>query len=202
MSGPGAAVAILPSGTLESDSLAELIEAAGLSATPSSAPVSLLVVIEPRGGLLSLDDLPTDEVSPGVPVLLVVDTVDARTTVLAEALGAVAVVSSQLGTSDLLGAVRAAIAGGRLPSCTVAPPRDVFERLTERERQVIRLVAHGETDELIAEHLGIHVSTVRTHVQHALLKLEVNHRHAAAALSRTSRLASAWPAGPSRDGGR
>ena len=37
-------------------------------------------------------------------------------------------------------------------------------RLTERERQVLALLARGKTDQQIAEQLGIRLSTVRSHL--------------------------------------
>ena len=51
-----------------------------------------------------------------------------------------------------------------------------FEGLTERERDAARLVAAGETDAEIASHLHVALSTVKTHIQQARIKLGVRNR--------------------------
>jgi DNA-binding NarL/FixJ family response regulator len=56
-------------------------------------------------------------------------------------------------------------------------------QLTAREVEVLRLVAHGETDPSIAASLGISVKTVHTHVSHILDKLACTNRTAAAAVA-------------------
>jgi len=70
---------------------------------------------------------------------------------------------------------------------TAAP----VEPLTPREREVMRRVAAGMTDRLVAERLGLRVSTVRTHVEHARAKLGARTRaHAVARAIATGQLAS------------
>jgi DNA-binding CsgD family transcriptional regulator len=54
------------------------------------------------------------------------------------------------------------------------------ERLTDREREVALLAAHGSTSPEIAERLYISVRTVHTHLQRAYRKLGVNDREALA----------------------
>ncbi|MCB9686445.1 MAG: response regulator transcription factor [Alphaproteobacteria bacterium] len=53
--------------------------------------------------------------------------------------------------------------------------------LSERELEVLALVAHGETDPEAAAVLGLTVGTVRTHVENARRKLGVSTRSAAVA---------------------
>ncbi|RXZ40038.1 response regulator transcription factor, partial [Agromyces binzhouensis] len=53
--------------------------------------------------------------------------------------------------------------------------------LTEREREVLRLVARGETDAEIAAHLVLSVHTVHRHVANIRSRLGVPSRAAAAA---------------------
>jgi DNA-binding NarL/FixJ family response regulator len=52
--------------------------------------------------------------------------------------------------------------------------------LSEREKEVLRLMAQGQGNKEIAVKLQIGVSTVRTHVEHILEKLAVSGRTAAA----------------------
>ena len=58
-----------------------------------------------------------------------------------------------------------------------APPR---EQLTPREREVLRLVAGGQTNQEIGRQLALSVSTVKTHLEHIIAKLGVSDRTQAA----------------------
>lgn len=57
------------------------------------------------------------------------------------------------------------------------PPK-TWERFTPREREVLQLIAEGETTPKIATRLQVSETTVRTHVQHMHTKLGVNTRAA------------------------
>jgi DNA-binding NarL/FixJ family response regulator len=48
--------------------------------------------------------------------------------------------------------------------------------LSAREREIAHLVARGLADKDIARRLGISITTVRTHIDHAFRKLNVNNR--------------------------
>ncbi|MGW6144155.1 LuxR C-terminal-related transcriptional regulator [Streptomyces sp. NPDC055140] len=48
--------------------------------------------------------------------------------------------------------------------------------LTPREREVTALVAHGRTNDEIAEHLRVSPLTIRTHIRHSLRKLDASNR--------------------------
>lgn len=54
------------------------------------------------------------------------------------------------------------------------------ELLSQREREVLRLMVDGASNKEISEKLIISISTVRTHVEHILEKLAVTGRTAAA----------------------
>jgi DNA-binding CsgD family transcriptional regulator len=56
-----------------------------------------------------------------------------------------------------------------------------WERLTEREREVLRLVVKGKSTQQIAEALVISECTVRTHIGNVLGKLGVDSRAEAVA---------------------
>ncbi|RHW39443.1 DNA-binding response regulator [Lysinibacillus yapensis] len=52
----------------------------------------------------------------------------------------------------------------------------LYEQLTEREMEVLLLVAQGKTNQDIADELFIALKTVKTHVSNILAKLEVQDR--------------------------
>lgn len=54
------------------------------------------------------------------------------------------------------------------------------ERLTNRERDVLKLLAHGLTNREIAGKLSLSVGTVKVHVEHIIGKLNVSDRTQAA----------------------
>jgi len=60
----------------------------------------------------------------------------------------------------------------------------VVENLSERELEVLRLIARGATNQEIAEELVITVGTVKSHINHILRKLEAHNRTEAVARAR------------------
>lgn len=54
------------------------------------------------------------------------------------------------------------------------------DALTEREREVLKLIAHGKSNQEIADELFIGIKTVKTHVSHIFQKLAVEDRTQAA----------------------
>jgi len=66
----------------------------------------------------------------------------------------------------------------RILACftAVAAPEPVFPQLTEREREVLELVAQGRANTAIANKLGLSQKTVRNHVSNILTKLQVADR--------------------------
>ncbi|MFI1207365.1 response regulator [Streptomyces sp. NPDC020802] len=72
------------------------------------------------------------------------------------------------------------------PRVTAAQAR--FERLTPRERDVLALLARGDTNADIAVHLTMRESTVKAHVSRILTALEVTNRVQAALVARDAGL--------------
>jgi len=90
---------------------------------------------------------------------------------------------------DLVNAIRAAMRGQATlhPSVAVRlvqgidhPDDDSLADLTERELDVLRLVARGKSNKEIAEELVIAEGTVKSHVSNILSKLHLAHRTQAA----------------------
>lgn len=92
---------------------------------------------------------------------------------------------------DLVQAVRVAAAGDAILSPSVTRrliaeyahrsrpldrTRKNYEDLTERESEIVTLVAQGLTNDQIAARLYLSVATVRTHVSRAMTKLGAGHR--------------------------
>jgi NarL family two-component system response regulator LiaR len=106
--------------------------------------------------------------------------------------GALSYLLKDTGPDELAEAVRKAAAGEavlhpRVASRVVqelsgarAHEPNVFHELTDRELQVLRLIADGMSNADIAEELVISVKTVKSHVSNILGKLHLNDRTQAA----------------------
>jgi DNA-binding NarL/FixJ family response regulator len=102
------------------------------------------------------------------------------------AAGATGYVLKDSRPDDLLAAVRAA-ADGHVPldprvAAALLPSREVplTEQLSEREKQVLRLVAAGLANKQIARRLGIAEATVKVHTGNIFRRIGVTDRTSAA----------------------
>ena len=78
----------------------------------------------------------------------------------------------------LAGFVLDAFAGDEAPPAAVAAASDPeLDRLTAREREVLRHIARGYLYKEIALRLGISTKTVEAHVSAVLRKLQLSNRH-------------------------
>ncbi len=92
---------------------------------------------------------------------------------------------------EVVTAVRAAAAGdvhlnpavARRLTRRMAAPSVGLTALTSREREILALVAQGQSNRDIARHLVISERTARTHVSNVLAKLKLNSRTQAALLA-------------------
>jgi two-component system response regulator NreC len=90
---------------------------------------------------------------------------------------------------DLIKAVKAIRAGGSFFSPPVskvvlsgylgdkdgADGEDGVARLTDREREVLQLIAEGKTNKEVAHALSVSVNTVETHRKHIMEKLDLHN---------------------------
>jgi len=126
---------------------------------------------------------------PGVRVLVMTMSQDDDAVVAAMRAGARGYVVKGAGRRDLVDSVRTVAAGGAVFSPEVAdrlagyftglaavPGREAFPQLTEREREVLELLARGLDNRGIARELFLSDKTVRNYVSTLLDKLEVDSR--------------------------
>jgi DNA-binding NarL/FixJ family response regulator len=109
--------------------------------------------------------------------------------------GAAGYLLKNVAPAELARAIRAAHAGEAIIDPTAAarlvhaiaddarPRIEEPERLTRRERDVLELIARGQSNKRIALALGISEKTVKTHVGHLLAKLGVSDRTQAAVMA-------------------
>ncbi|MGA8619075.1 MAG: response regulator transcription factor [Candidatus Sulfotelmatobacter sp.] len=94
-------------------------------------------------------------------------------------LGAMGYLLKGMLRTDLIKTIRDVHAGRRHIPEKVAQEiatHVTVDELSEREIQVLRLVAGGNSNKIIADHLGITEDTVKSHMRNVLLKLQANDR--------------------------
>ena len=88
---------------------------------------------------------------------------------------------------ELIARVRRSV-GGRRHGSEHGPAPDGMAELTQREREVLGLLADGRSSVQIAHELAISPRTLGTHVQHILSKLGVHNRTQAVAAAHRAEL--------------
>ena len=139
--------------------------------------------------------------TPATRVLVMTMSADDDAVVGSMRAGARGYVVKGAGRADVLHAVRTVAAGGAVFSPAVAdrlggffgslgalPGRTAFPELTEREREVLDLVARGYDNRRIARELVLSDKTVRNHVSNVMTKLDVTDRAAAVVRARNAGL--------------
>jgi LuxR family maltose regulon positive regulatory protein len=122
-------------------------------------------------------------------VRTIVDEGPQMTTLLSEVLGA-----KQRGRTDLLRCVSAhylkklLAALERDVASAASPAAGLPEPLSERELEVLRLIASGKSNRRIATELFVSVGTVKTHINHLYRKLDAHSRTQALARARELKL--------------
>lgn len=145
-----------------------------------------------RGGG-ALDVLADVLGSPGAPRVLALSVSDAAEDVVAVVrAGARGYVTKSISGPDLSDAVRRVATGDAVFSPRlagfvldafgaaggeVAVVDEDLDKLTEREQEVMRLIARGYTYREVGEKLFISIKTVETHVGKVLHKLQLSNRH-------------------------
>ena len=141
---------------------------------------------------------------PEVEVIAVTSFVEESRIRAALAAGATGYLLKDADAADVVQAIRAAVAGEvRLDPAAAAAlaaglraPRSAVVDLTDREREVVVLLAEGHTNRDIARRLGVAERTARTHVSNILTKLGLASRTQAAMWAVREGLVDASGAGP------
>ncbi len=161
------------------------------------AKPDLLVVdlrMKPMDGISLLTQLRNE----GITIPVVMLTMSDSETDLADAIraGVRGYLLKDMAPEDVVDSIRRVAAGELVvaPAMTVKmidllrgtqpgqEPRNSLKLLTEREREIIQLLARGESNKVIAQHLSISYDTVKQHVRHILTKLNLSSRVKAAVL--------------------
>ncbi len=134
---------------------------------------------------------------PDLPVIIVTTYENPAYMAKAVSAGAAGYILKGTTRDELLQAVRAVSEGGMLwdrglmqqvvrktvQDLPLAQPQEdeqLVEPLTAREREILALIAQGMNNREIAEALSVTVSTVKTHIEHILAKLQATDRVQAA----------------------
>lgn len=125
---------------------------------------------------------------PGVRVVVLTSDHDDDRIVEAIQAGAISYLLKSAGVDEVVAAVRAAASGETRLAPSVAAKlikevrrkHEPADALSEREREVLVLIARGKSNKEIARNLGIGEETVKTHVGSILGKLQLADRQQAA----------------------
>jgi DNA-binding NarL/FixJ family response regulator len=129
--------------------------------------------------------------SPGIRVLVLTSTDDVELWQAYDAGLVDAVVSKSHGLETFRTAIDRVALGERFAVASARPPvpiRTIPVSLTQRERDILRMLARGATTCQIMEAFAISRNTVRTHVQHLLDKLHAHTRAQAVQIAMTTHL--------------
>jgi DNA-binding NarL/FixJ family response regulator len=136
------------------------------------------------------------ETSPNIGVIMVTMFEDDDSVFAAMRAGARGYILKGADQDDMVRAIRAVARGEALFGPSIAkrlmnyfypsaqPPPQAFPELTEREREILELVAQGLANAEIAGKLSISLKTVRNHVSNIFNKMQVTDRVQAALRAR------------------
>jgi len=124
--------------------------------------------------------------TPGIGIVIIIPSADTTHLARARAAGAVNCIAESCSAGELLATIRNA-ALGRAPQppepfavvtarLAASGPDEADRHLTLRERQVLRHLAYGLSNDEISAALGIGLETVKTHVHKLLRKMSMRDR--------------------------
>ena len=140
------------------------------------------------------------EADPGVGILIVTMSEDDESLFAAMRAGARGYIPKDAERAAILSAIRATALGEAVFGASIArrvadffsaprsPAAEPFPDLTERENEILELIAQGRSNGDIAARLGIASKTVRNHVANVFNKLQVADRSQAIVRAREAGL--------------
>ena len=172
--------------------------AEALAKMPVLAPQLILmdVRMEKMGGIEACREIKSHY--PDVHVLMITSYSDDDAVFASVLAGASGYLLKNVSRAELLRAIRLVASGQSLLDPTLTkqatgrmnsmasnglPVQSPGGELTEREREVLALIARGHTNKQIAEALYVSEKTARNHVSHILEKLGLSRRSEAAAFA-------------------
>ena len=150
--------------------------------------VALVDLVMPGGGIAATREIRM--ASPETRVIVLTSFEDARQIVAAVQAGALSCLLKDIDADGLADAIRKAargeavlhprVAGYLLDAVRRGADDEPLAALSQREREVLTLMAEGLSNQTIGEKLAISEKTVKTHVSNILAKLGVADRTQAA----------------------
>jgi DNA-binding NarL/FixJ family response regulator len=145
--------------------------------------VLLDIALPGRSGIEVLKQLKTEQ--PALPVLILSMYPEEQYAVRALRAGASGYVTKQSAPDELITAIRKVLRGGRYVSSSMAerlaayldaetekPPHEL---LSDREYEVMRMIASGKTVKQVADQLHLSVKTISTHRERILKKMKLKN---------------------------
>lgn len=155
-------------------------------------PDVVLMDLQFGGGLQGVDATRKLRELAGPPYVLILTTYGTDTDILgAVEAGASGYLLKDSDPAELIAAVRAAAAGEsalapKIVTRLLTQVRTPEARLSQREAEVLALVAAGKSNREIGRDLFLSEATVKSHLVHIFAKLDVTSRTAAVAKARAS----------------
>jgi DNA-binding NarL/FixJ family response regulator len=172
------------------DVVGEAVDGASAVARARECSPDVVLMDIKMPGINGIDATRRIVAGPASPKVVILTTFD-RSELVFDALmaGASGFLLKDTPTAQLVGGIRAVTRGEELlaPSITRRlieeftgairlPPPPGYEKLTEREREVLVLISRGLSNAEISKDLYVSVQTVKTHVARILAKLELRDR--------------------------
>jgi len=133
--------------------------------------------------------------NPNARILVITSFGDSKQVSAAIQAGALGYLLKDASPDDLLHAIRTVYRGNLVVPQDLAvklmqpqPAAPALDQLTERETDVLRLLAQGQSNQEIARNLHISTTTVRSHVSSILMKLGVSNRTQAVLVAQERKL--------------
>ena len=185
---PNALVHIVDDDPAIRDALASLLEASGLKSQTHATANQFLAAFDPHipgcvvidvcmpgmSGLALQEKLSAADIR--IPVIVLTGHADVAMAVDAMAKGAAGFLQKPPRSHELLDLVMSSVEWHRAYLDELAQQTrraQLFDRLTEREREILHFVVEGKPSKEIAELFGISQRTVEQHRSHIMRKLEV-----------------------------